>query len=124
MKRIIALAVALLLCATSAFPMWVTGGILTNPANNAVIADTGAISGGGSTYTALVASSAICRVIIAVRNDTNTADVAVQHLFVPANGNLAISIPIDVPPGGRVVLRMGAALTGSVQGSILKDGPA
>jgi hypothetical protein len=56
----------------------------------------------------------------------NTADIAgnVQNFFVPANGNFTVVIPVDVPSNGRVVIRTPTAITGSVQASILKDGPA
>jgi hypothetical protein len=124
MKRFIAAVVVGLSLAFSASAMWVTGGIRTNPTINTVIADTGAISGGSATYTFVCASTVIARFEVAVRNDTNSADVVVQNFFVPANGNVAFTFPVDVPPGGRIVIRMPAAVTGSVQASILKDGPA
>lgn len=124
MKRIFAYLLAALLFALPAFPMWVTNGIVTNPTAAQVIADTGAISGGGSSYTVIVAATAISRFEVAVRNAANTADVTVQNFFVAANGNFTAILPMDVPPGGRVIIRTPAAITGSVQGSILKDGAA
>jgi uncharacterized protein YaaQ len=122
-KRLIA-TLALALVPLIASAMWVTGGIKTNPTTNTILADTGAIGGGGSTYTFVVAASAAVRIEIAVRDASNSVDVVVQNLFVPANGNLYVVMPVDVPPGGRIVMRNPVALTGSVQASILKDGAA
>jgi hypothetical protein len=122
MKRL--LAALLLALSIHASAMWVTNGIVTNPAAATVIADTGAIGGGASTYTVIVAATVISRFEMAVRNAANNADVTVQNFFVPANGNFTAVLPIDVPPGGRIVIRTPASITGSVQGSILKDGPA
>lgn len=118
------LIAVLSLAALPSLGMWVTNGIVTNPGAGAVVADTGAIGGGASTYTIIVAATAITRFEVAVRNAANSADVAVQNFFVTANGNFTAMLPIDVPPGGRIVIRTPAAVTGSVQGSILKDGPA
>lgn len=125
MKKLIALIfTSLLMLAPMADAMWVTNGIVTNPTAAQVIADTGAISGGASTYTFIVAATVVTRFEVAVRNAANTADVQVQNFFVLANDNFTAILPIDVPPGGRIVVRTPAGVTGSVQGSILKDGPA
>jgi hypothetical protein len=118
---------ALLLCiAFSAQAMWNTNGIIVNPTAGQVIADTGSINGGSSYYTFVVAANVAARFEIAVRNPANTADIVgnVQNFFVPANGNFTVVIPVDVPSNGRVVIRTPTAITGSVQASILKDGPA
>lgn len=118
---------AVILCfAFSAQAMWNTNGIVANPTAGQIIADTGSINGGGSYYTFVIAATAASRFEVAVRNATNTADIAgnVQNFFVPANGNFTVVMPIDVPSLGRIVIRTPAAITGSVQGSIMKDGPA
>lgn len=123
MKRILA-ALLFLFASFAAQAMWVTNGIVTNPTAGQVVADTGAIGGGSSTYNILVAGNVVSRFELAVRNAANTADVVVQNFFVQANGNFMAFLPIDVPPGGRIVIRTPASITGSVQGSILKDGAA
>lgn len=122
MKRFIAAVMCLFVASSHA--MWVTDGIVTNPVAGRVIADTGSINGGGSTYTIIVAATAITRFEVAIRNAANNGDVSVQNFFVPANGNFTAVLPMDVPGGGRVIVRTPTAVTGSVQGSILKDGPA
>lgn len=122
MKRILAILLTLLLLPAQA--MWSTNGIVTNPTTGAVVADTGSIGGGGSTYTIIVAASVITRFEVAVRNAANNADVTVQNFFVPANGNFTAVLPIDVPPNGRIVVRVAVGVTGGVQASILKDGAA
>lgn len=126
MKKLVlsVVAIAALALSFAAPAMWVSNGIVTNPGVAAVVADTGAIGGGASSYTIIVAANAIARFEVAVRNAANNADVKVQNFYVTANGNFTATLPIDVPPGGRIVIRTPAAITGSVQGSILKDGDA
>lgn len=122
MKRIAIAVFALISLAAHA--MWVTGGPKPNPVAGTIIADTGFISGGSSVYTLVCASTVIARFEVAVRDAADTTDVVVQNFFVPANGNISFSFPIDVPPGGKIVIRTPASITGTVQGSILKEGPA
>jgi hypothetical protein len=125
MKRFAVLAFwALAMFASPVGAMWVTNGIVVNPTAGTVIADTGSINGGGSTYTIIVAANAVTRFEIVIRNPANNGDVSVQNFFVLANSNFTAVLPMDVPGGGRVIIRTPANVTGSVQGSILKDGPA
>ena len=101
--------------------MWATQGQMVNPAAGTVLADTGPI-GGLSSYTIIIATTAQVITIIAHRNATNTADVISQ--VIPAQTGLTppMVFPIDVVPGGRVVVRLGiSALVGTIQAAILRD---
>ena len=126
MKRFIAvlLVAGLALMPTFAQAMWVNGGVVTNPTSNAVLVDTGALGGGSSTYTFIIASTVVARTEIVVRNAANTADVTKQTVPSSANSAISLTIPIDVPPGGRVIVRLVTGVTGVMDVSILKDGPA
>lgn len=126
MKRRLAIAFAVLLVfAPLVDAMWVTQGIITNPTSQQILADTGAISGGQSNYTFIISCNAIVRVDLAARNAANSADTKAQTIFTQANGTIYLTnIPMDVDPGGRVVVRSQAAFTAIIQVSILKEGAA
>ena len=100
--------------------MWVTEGVKANPAGGVVLADTGPI-GGQSNFTFIIAATVAIAVIVAERNADNTADVKTQ--VVPAQVGLTppLTLPVDVAPGGRLVVRTNAALIGSIQAAILRE---
>lgn len=127
--------VALILAAAAVFSgpahaageNWYTAGIQTNPAANAIIADTGPLafpnSGNGSgtmNFTVIVSSTVAAIIHVEIRDAANTAVVRSQAFMVPANTTFQsvknIAIPLD--GGERLRLRMNGAVTGSVQGSI------
>lgn len=103
---------------------WITGGLQTNPAAAAILADTGARSGpAGSTETILelrllVSASAACGVEIQHRNAANNANVW-QHAFrVGADVPLNVEIPVTIANTERVRVVMLTAPTGQVQASL------
>jgi hypothetical protein len=79
------------------------------------------VSGGSGRYTIVVASTVAARLEVAVRDSGNTVDVNMQTLPTVANGMQQLTIPIDVPPGGRIVIRNNGAITGVVHASILSE---
>jgi hypothetical protein len=101
--------------------IWATAGVKTNPANGTILADTGAISGGVGSYTIVVASTVVARLEVVVRDAANTTDVNMQTLPTVASGLVHLMLPMDVPPGGRIVIRNNGAITGVVHASILSE---
>ena len=103
---------------------WITGGLQTNPAAAAVLADTGPRSGpAGSTDTILelillASASAACGVEIQHRNAANNASVW-QHAFrVAADSPLCLPLPVTIANGERVRVVMLTNPTGQVQASL------
>lgn len=103
---------------------WITGGLQTNPASGAILADTGARSGpAGSTEVILelrllASASAICGIEIQHRNAANNANVW-QHAFrLSADGHINTEIPVTITNGERVRVVMLTAPTGQVQASL------
>jgi hypothetical protein len=103
---------------------WLTGGLQTNPAAAAVLADTGARSGpAGSTEASLelkllATASAACGIEIQHRNAANNANVW-QHAFrVAADTIVNVDIPVTVANGERVRVVMLTNPTGQVQASL------
>lgn len=97
-------------------------GELTNPADEAIVADTGAVTGSGIyEILALVSASANSQVKMARRNAANSADVGtvVGGLYVPANQTVPFVWKFFLDKTERVVLRMDDAQgAGTVWGSI------
>lgn len=109
---------------------WDTAGILTNPAANAILADTGPqtypTSGDGSgtlNFTVIVSSTVACIVHIELRDAANAATIKSQAVILPANGTFQSIKNLAVPLNGgeRLRLRLQAAITGSAQGSIVRQ---
>jgi hypothetical protein len=101
--------------------MWATAGSKTNPPSGTILADTGPLSGGLSDYHFVIATNVAVGVVVASRNAADTADLVSQ--FIPAQIGLTapFALPIDVIPGGRVVVRTNANATGQLQASILSE---
>lgn len=119
MKKLLALI--LLMMSGVADAAWYTNNIVTNPAANQIIADTGAIGDGwGHDFDVCVSSTAIAAIVIEWRDATNTANVFAHIIPIPANGSVCFTSrgSLTFQVGERVRLRMNSAITGSVQGSI------
>jgi len=98
-----------------------TAGALTNPAANAILADTGSQGqlGSGRIW---VSSTVACAVVLEKRNAADSAN-DYSHIFpIAANAPFILSYPnMEVAIDGRIRLRLNAAATGQVQASILTD---
>jgi hypothetical protein len=101
--------------------MWATAGVQTNPAINAILADTGALTPGGQTgVTVILGGSVAFIVTLEHRNAANDANVNTQVLAAAANDPFTVSLPgIDFASGERIRIRLNAAVTGSIQASLL-----
>lgn len=103
---------------------WITGGLQTNPASGAILADTGARSGpAGSTETILdlrllATSSVTCGIEIQHRNVANTTNIW-QHAFrLAADAAINMRIPVTIANGERVRIVMLTSPIGLVQASL------
>lgn len=102
-------------------PVTKSGGELTNPADEAIVADTGTLPAGIYEVLALVSASANSQVKMARRDSANAADVGdvVGGLYVPANQTVPFAWKYYLNKDERVVLRMDdAQAAGTVWGSI------
>jgi hypothetical protein len=98
---------------------WTTGGILTNPATDAIVADTGAYVGGQTQITAVIASTVASILIVEHRNAANTANINSQAVIVSANETYVLQIPgVSLAPNERFRVRLFAGITGSLQASL------
>lgn len=99
---------------------WYTAGPQTNPADQAVLADTGAIGSGNNTPACImVTANAQASVIVEQRNAANNATVASQFIRVPANDTRSLDMGvISLGPGERLRVLQSGALTGVIHASI------
>jgi hypothetical protein len=99
---------------------WDTSGVTVNPAANAIIADTLAIAAGGQTNVkVIVGGNVATNIAVEWRNAANTATIKDQIVAFPVNEAATFDFPgLSIGAGERIRLRVVAAVTGSVQGSI------
>ena len=99
---------------------WFTAGAQTNPAINAILADTGAlVDGGVSNITLIVSSTVACAVVLEQRDATNANNIN-SHIFpIAAMTPLKIDFPgVGFAPSERFRARLNAAITGQAQVSL------
>lgn len=123
MKKLLAVMFAVLFVLVSGFTQaaWYTSNIITNPTANQIIADTGAIGDGfGHDFDVCVSSTVAAAIVVEWRDAANAANVFAHIIPVPANGFACFTSrgSLTFQTSERVRLRMNAAVTGSVQGSI------
>ncbi len=98
---------------------WVTGGILTNPATDAIIVDTGAYVGGQTAVTCVIASTVAAIIILEYRNAANTLNLNSQAIIIPANTTFDLTVPgVSLNVNERFRARLFAGITGSLQASL------
>lgn len=111
---------------------WYTKGILTNPLVNTILADStdSAPLGTGPMatpcdcgYLIIVSSTVQAVIILELRDGTNTSTVLSHAYIINANTTFALHQPYPqhIDAGGRWRLRLNAAITGSIQGSLHTD---
>jgi H+/Cl- antiporter ClcA len=101
--------------------MWYSEGELTDPADGAVLADTGKIDSGNNTLlTVLVTASVAAAVMIVHRDAANTGTVIKQIVRVVPNDTKVV--PLGVQPlglGERFQVLASGVTVGAVQASII-----
>lgn len=114
------LLVLVVLLSAQAEAGWISGALLTNPATNAVVVDTGAVAGAIDFHAVLVFvwASVACDVI--VQHVAADGTTVLQQQIVRINVTTAVhfSIPVMFGASQRVRVIMQAGVTGNVQGSI------
>lgn len=102
-------------------PVSASEGEQTNPIDEAILADTGALPPGIYEVLALVSASANSQVKMARRNTANSADISpvIGGLYVPANQTVPFAWKFPLNKNERIVLRMDdAQAAGTVWGSL------
>ena len=98
---------------------WDTEGVIENPTEGQIMADTGAILLGiVAVFTIIIWGETETSFEIAVRNAANNADVNVQR--ISANKYLLVGVPLSLGVNQRVVVRSVAAASYNYQASILR----
>lgn len=119
---LIGLLLTLSIGVNSVHAIWDTAGPLTNPAANAICADTGAIGGANYAPRLWISSTAAGVFVFEHRNAANNANIA-SHIFpVGASANFIFDMaPVALTDNQRIRVRINAAITGSVQCSLFRD---
>jgi hypothetical protein len=98
---------------------WFTAGIQTNPATDAILADTGALVGNSGDVTVIVGGSVAAIYTIEHRNSANTANIASQVVATGINVAQEFTLPgITTASGERIRVRLNVGVTGSLQASV------
>lgn len=123
LHRIFLTVVGLLLSLPGIAGTPVTGGAFTNPAINTILVDTGQLSDNNHEVTVMVSSTVAAVAVLEYRNAANDANVWSQYIILPANGFATFRIDKFTVStfNERIRLRLNAAITGSIQASILID---
>jgi len=98
---------------------WSSSGILTAPASDTILADSGPLLGGMGEAQVLFGGNTAVIAVAEHRNAANTANVAFQVVASPANTSVQHTFPgLTFAANERFRLRLNAPSTGSVQGSV------
>lgn len=97
-----------------------TQGALTNPAVNAILADSGARPPGGKTPAFVICTTVAAVVVLEYRDAANAANIYSQVFTVSANTCFRYEFPpvFDTADQERFRLRLNAAVTGTLQASL------
>lgn len=127
MKRFLvafALLATLLVSKESSAQTWNSALLQTNPAANAIVADTGPALGDNARKWYTICSSTVSAILIVEHRDAaNATNLHSQGFFLPANGTVTMGpdSALVVLNGERVRLRLNAAVTGSLWCSVFLD---
>ena len=95
---------------------WFGGAVLTNPATNAILDDSGALLGGNYLFAVIAGGTVAFVADVEHRNAANSANVNAMRIYVPANSTILIPFPNDVvlAVDERVRVKLVAGVTGDV----------
>lgn len=120
--RVLPLALVLLLAGDLLHAQaWTTNGVITNPTTNAILADSGPLTGTPHIINAYVASTVAAVVFVEWMDATNTTALKSQALFVGANSNTPFTPTVQMNEfnaNERIRVRLNAGVTGQMQASI------
>jgi hypothetical protein len=97
-----------------------TAGALTNPAINAILADSGPTQLSGKNPALVVCSTVAAVVVLERRDAANAVNLYSQVFAVPASSCFMYTYPqsFDAAENERFRIRLNAAITGSIQATL------
>lgn len=100
---------------------WDSNGFITDPSDNQIIADTGALGGlTTATFTMLISSDVACEIALEHRNATNTANIHSHRInHNDPSRTVDLQFPVTLGVNERLRLRLITGFEGALQGSIL-----
>lgn len=100
---------------------WDTNGLITDPSDNAILADTGAVgSMMTKDYCVLTSADAACELVLEHRNVMNTSNLHSHRInHNDPSRTVDLQIPITLGVGERLRVRLVTGFTGDIQGSLL-----
>jgi len=124
MKRLLIAVLGLALALPAFAGVWVSAGILTNPATNAIMADSDVLPEGGVTQVTVFCGSSVATIFaVEHRDETNTTTLHSQVISVAAFGTIELNFPgVAYISNERFRIRLIAGITGSAQCSIIHFG--
>ena len=99
---------------------WFTAGEQTNPATDAIVADTGQIGPGRYGFDIVIASAVAVNLMVEHRNLANDANVNAQVVYMGATDQVQFYLDVELLAGERVRIRVVTGITGKMQASIIK----
>jgi hypothetical protein len=96
---------------------WSTEGVITDPADDAILADSGALGVGVSQFGIIADIGGPSVLVIEHRNTANTANLSSQRLPM-AYATVHFMMPFAPSLNERVRLRLETGFAGTAQGSI------
>lgn len=125
MRKIVVALLLLALHAVAHAQTWNSAGVLTNPAVNTIMADSGAQNEGLRHWSVLCSSSVAAVLVVEHRDGTNTVNVTGHsQAFVLAAMNTAELTPaagLFFLQDERIRIRLNAAVTGTAQCSVFVE---
>jgi hypothetical protein len=118
------LAAALLVAAFAQAATPVSGGVTTNPATNAILADTGPLDGPANHTVQIFVSATTNSVVIVENRDSANLTNVWSHAF-PIGASAPFQMKIDSfttnGASERIRVRLNTGITGQIQASIVTD---
>ena len=102
---------------------WITGGEFNNPADAAVLADTGPIPGGGDVSIKIVITATTAMmVLVQHRNAVNNVTVEQFRMKVPPNDTRSVDVgSLTLAGNERVRVLQEGAIAGRIQAMIVTN---
>jgi hypothetical protein len=99
---------------------WVTNGVMTNPAANAILAESVIPADATKKFSVVVSTNVAAIVFVEWRDSTNTANLRSQAILLPANQT--VQVWADFVPNfaadERIRIRLNTGVTGTMHGSL------
>ena len=98
---------------------WATGGILTNPAADAILADSGPLPAGQSNVKVMLGGNVACVATVEWRDAANATNIRSQTIAIAVNQLIELEFPgVTFSLNERIRVRNNLVLVGSVHASV------